>query len=134
MTATHTRRHFLKSGAATAAGGALLGGPFQGLVARAAGAAPGGKIAGYGTLSPTADQSTGLDLLALPAGFRYWSFGWTGEIMSDGHATPDRHDGMSAFAAGPGRSDGRANGRALGAKAGDRVLLVRNHERGYDTA
>jgi len=43
-------------------------------------------------------------------------------------------DKRIVIVAGPGRSDGRANGRALGAKAGDRVLLVRNHERGYDTA
>jgi len=134
MTATYPRRHFLKTSAAAAAGGALLGGPFQGLVARAVGAAPGDKIDGYGPLSPTPDETTGLALLSLPAGFQYWSFGWTGEPMDDGYPTPNRHDGMAAFGAGPGASDGRANGRGRGLQSGDRVLLVRNHERGYDTA
>jgi secreted PhoX family phosphatase len=30
----------------------------------------------------------------LPDGFRYASFGWTGDVMSDGVTTPDSHDGM----------------------------------------
>jgi secreted PhoX family phosphatase len=51
--------------------------------------------------------------LLLPADFKYLSFGWTGDMMSDGIATPSAHDGMAAFDAGHGR-----------------VRLVRNHEVG----
>lgn len=68
----------------------------------------------YGPLSATADSATGLELLRLPAGFSYTSMGWTGDIMSDGTLTPDRHDGM-AVVSGQGGSD---------------VVLIRNHERG----
>jgi secreted PhoX family phosphatase len=59
------------------------------------------------------DETTGLPLLLLPADFKYLSFGWTGDMMSDGIPTPADHDGMAAFAAGHGR-----------------VRLVRNHEVG----
>ena len=55
-------------------------------------------------LSPTADETTGLPLLQLPEGFRYISFGWAGEIMADGLATPALHDGMGVI----GESDGVA--------------------------
>ncbi len=65
----------------------------------------------YGQLIPIADEATGLPLLWLPAGFRYRSFGWTGDLLSDGTRTPAQHDGMAAFDAGDGR-----------------VRLVRNHE------
>jgi secreted PhoX family phosphatase len=57
------------------------------------------------------DEATGLPLLRLPEGFRYVTFGWGGDVMADGRRTPGKHDGMGAFAAGPGR-----------------VRLVRNHE------
>ncbi|MEL6891868.1 MAG: alkaline phosphatase PhoX [Actinomycetota bacterium] len=67
---------------------------------------------GYGPLAPTPDQATGLELLALPPGFSYTSFGWTGQIMSDGRPTPTDHDGMAVVARRP-------NGK---------VVLVRNHE------
>ena len=66
---------------------------------------------GYGPLRPVADDTTGLPLLQLPEGFRYASFGWTGDPLDGGAATPAAHDGMAAFA-GP---DGL-------------VHLVRNHE------
>lgn len=36
-------------------------------------------FAGYGPLYPTKDESTGLELLNLPEGFRYISYGWTGQ-------------------------------------------------------
>jgi len=119
------RRSFLK-GVAGAGAGAALAGPFSALAARAAGAAPaGGKDNGkdggaptgldYGSLSPVKDQSTGLELLLLPKGFEYISYGWTGDPMADGQATPGSHDGMAAF------------------RDGDRVRLVRNHERGLGT-
>ena len=58
-----------------------------------------------------ADGASGLPLLRLPPGFRYLSFGWRGEAMDDGIATPDRHDGM-----------------AVAGAEGNRVTLVRNHE------
>ena len=33
----------------------------------------------YGPLVPVKDDSTGLPLLELPEGFRYLSYGWTGD-------------------------------------------------------
>jgi uncharacterized protein len=71
----------------------------------------------YGPLHAVADRATGLPLLELPEGFWYVSFGWTGDLMSDGVVTPDAHDGMAAFE-GPD----------------DTVVLVRNHERSPDRA
>ena len=67
--------------------------------------------ADYGPLRPVRDETTGLPLLHLPAGFRYLTFGWTGDLLADGMPTPDAHDGMAAFAAG-----------------GSRIRLIRNHE------
>lgn len=69
----------------------------------------------YGPLAPVTDTTTGLPLLRLPQGFSYTSFGWTGDVMSDGTLTPDRHDGMAVVS-----GDGGA--------AGD-CVLIRNHER-----
>lgn len=66
---------------------------------------------GYGPLSPVKDETTGLPLLQLPAGFRYLTYGWTGDAMSDALRTPGAHDGMAAFA-----------------WRGDVVRLIRNHE------
>jgi len=67
----------------------------------------------YGPLEPVADESTGLPLLQLPKGFRYWSFGWTGDPMDDGAPTPPMHDGM-----------------AVVVHDTERLVLVRNHELG----
>jgi secreted PhoX family phosphatase len=64
-------------------------------------------------LFPTRDRSTGLPLLALPEGFTYVSFGWTGDPLASGALTPGSHDGMAAFPAGKGLT-----------------RIVRNHERG----
>lgn len=105
------RRSFLKSAAAAAAAV-----PFHALLARADVLAQTGTVralrrAGYGPLVDVLDETTGLPLLKLPEGFRYVSFGWAGDVMADGHVMPGKHDGMAAFAAGPGR-----------------VRLVRNHE------
>jgi secreted PhoX family phosphatase len=105
------RRSFLKGAAATAA---LM--PLQALLARAEGLTQAGSVrglraAGYGPLVAAVDETTGLPLLKLPEGFRYVSFGWAGDRLADGCVTPGKHDGMGAFAAGPGR-----------------VRLVRNHE------
>jgi secreted PhoX family phosphatase len=112
------RRAFLK-GAGTVAGAAAI--PLSALVARAQepshrGGIRRGHTAGYGPLFPTADRTTGLELITLPEGFKYLTFGWTGDPMSNGQPTPGAHDGMAAFAAG--------NGQAR---------IVRNHERGAGT-
>ncbi len=64
-----------------------------------------------GLLKPVRDEATGLELLQLPEGFRYLSFGWKGDPMADGVATPANHDGMGVI-----RADGSL------------VTLVRNHE------
>jgi len=108
-----SRRRFLASA------GAFLGAaPFHALACRVAetGGTPpaaeaGASDAGYGPLGPVADGTTGLPLLLLPAGFRYVTFGWTGDPLDDGLITPPAHDGMAAFPT--------ANGL---------VRLVRNHE------
>jgi secreted PhoX family phosphatase len=110
------RRSFLKSAAAAAATV-----PLHALLARAEalsqrGTITGLRTAGYGPLVEAIDEATGLPLLKLPDGFRYVSFGWAGDPMSDERPTPSKHDGMAAFAAGPGR-----------------VRLVRNHEEGDGT-
>ena len=104
------RRTFLR-GAAVAAGGAVLGGPFQGFVARSAAADP--ARSGRGELRPIPDLRDGAVRLWLPAGFRYRSFHDTEfpVVLDDGTSLPGRHDGMAAF--------GRSNGN---------VVLVRNHE------
>ena len=110
------RRSFLKSAATATA--AI---PFTAFAARtAAQGHPGGvrrgHTAGYGPLFPTSDRTTGLPLLLLPEGFRYLSFGWTGDPLDNGDPTPGAHDGMAAYAAGRGL-----------------VRLVRNHEEGRGT-
>lgn len=119
MTEDHSsalgRRGFMKTGLAGIASLAALG-PLEALSARTAGAAPMAKVPqspDYGPLSPVKDQATGLELLALPKGFEYISYGWTGDVMSDGIRTPGSHDGMAAFL----REDGK-------------IALVRNHELG----
>lgn len=69
----------------------------------------------YGPIAPVADLSTGLPLLQLPAGFSYKSYGWRGDIMSDGRPCPGDHDGMGVIVT-----------RALGGST--EHVLVRNHE------
>lgn len=69
----------------------------------------------YGPLHPAKDENTGLELMSLPKGFEYISYGWTGSMMSDGNRTPGAHDGMAAF------------------KHGNKLHLVRNHEVGGGT-
>ena len=110
------RRRFLQAALAVGAGAAFS--PFASLAQRSAvGAAAGKEIgAGYGPLRPTVDQTTGRALISLPRGFEYLTFGWAGDVMSDGLRTPNAHDGMGAF------------------RVGDRVHLVRNHERGLGSS
>lgn len=62
-------------------------------------------------LLPVKDETTGLALIRLPEGFRYVTYGWTNDPMSDGTPTPPAHDGMGVVA----ESDGV-------------VTLIRNHE------
>ena len=70
----------------------------------------------YGATAPVNDLITGLPLIELPAGFSYKSYGWTGDLMNDGAATPSHHDGMGIVRE-------RRVGRSL------EITLVRNHER-----
>jgi secreted PhoX family phosphatase len=115
---TMDRRDFLRRSAVTAGGAMLSSVALERMAARAARAADGrpararhpGPGEGYGPLAPVADQR-GIEVLALPAGFSYVTFGHIGSPMSDGHPTPLALDGMSAFA-GPGGT----------------VRLMRNHE------
>ncbi len=65
----------------------------------------------WGELRPLPDETTGAALLRLPDGFRYASFGWTGEPMWGGVPTPPAHDGMGVVR-----------------RTGNVVTLVRNHE------
>ncbi|MFC0003171.1 PhoX family protein [Micromonospora siamensis] len=106
-------RRSLLRGAAAAAGGAVLGGPFLGFVARGEAGAVGRRPAPHPTLGPVPDLRDGRVRLHLPEGFRYRSFHDTESpvVLDDGTRLPGRHDGMGAFR-GPG----------------DTVRLVRNHE------
>jgi secreted PhoX family phosphatase len=65
----------------------------------------------YGPLAPVIDGTTGLPLIELPAGFKYWTYGWAGSRMTDGVTTPRAHDGMAVVAI-----------------KGNQLALVRNHE------
>ncbi len=62
-------------------------------------------------LTTQTDSDTGLPLLRLPPGFRYVTYGWMGDVMDDGIATPGLHDGMAVVHA-----------------KGSELTLVRNHE------
>ncbi len=116
-----SRRSFLQGS------GALAAASFSNLLAalHAHAAACGGfsnQFAGpYGPIAPVADQTTGLPLLQLPAGFHYASFAWSGDMMLDGRACPDRHDGMAVV----------ATRRVADA---DEHVLIRNHERSFGSA
>jgi len=102
------RRQFLQTSALGTGLGATLGL----LSRRALGGSPASLLtAGYGALRPVADETTGLELIRLPEGFRCISFGWTGDPMEDGAPTPAMHDGMGVVS----EADGI-------------VSLVRNHE------
>jgi len=114
-----TRRDFLRSGALAVAAASS---PLQPLLTRRAWAGPGttAPIASpYGAVAPVADASTGLELLSLPPGFRYASFSWTGDTMTDGTPVPSSHDGMAVVKQLAGREE--------------ELILVRNHERSSST-
>ena len=103
-----TRREFLAA-SLLGAGGASLG-----LVAlakyRVAGKPPPFSEP-MGPLVVVNDESTGLPLLKLPAGFRYKSMSWAGMDLHDGYTVPGAADGMGVIQ-----------------QQGSRVTLVRNHE------
>lgn len=105
-----SRRGFLHQVASTVSAGVIVG-AFDQFAGRVS--AGEGKAVGFGLLRPTADESTGQQLLSLPEGFRYQSFGWSNQPMDDGTPTPDSHDGMAVIA----EEDGI-------------VTLCRNHEVG----
>ncbi len=103
-----SRRSFLQ-GSVTAF---AMSGAFGALSRRLLSADAGSYLTqGYGPLQPVKDATTGLELLCLPAGFSYSSFGWKGEMMSDGIPTPAAHDGMAVIS-----------------QDGGRIILCRNHE------
>ncbi len=90
------RRTFMRRGAMGA--GAMWMVSLQDLAARAGHRGGPVNVSGvspYGPISPKVDESTGLPLLQLPDGFKYWSFSWTGDLMSDGIRCPSLHDGMA---------------------------------------
>lgn len=99
------RRDFMKGSGGVAAAG------FAALAANRAGGATLPYSDDYGPLLLTPDKATGLSLLALPEGFEYTSYGWTGQLKSDGNYTPTDHDGMAVVAA-----------------RGNTIALVRNYE------
>lgn len=107
------RRALLRNSILGAAGLAFGG---LGLASRNAAAVSLPFSPDYGPLQPTRDESTGLYLISLPQGFRYKTFGWTGDIMSDGTPTPSSHDGM-----------------AVAGVKGNIVTMIRNHEKGEGT-
>jgi secreted PhoX family phosphatase len=106
--ANRGRRDFLKHGL-IAAGGLGLG-----LAAWSRYAARGSVPQFHpalGPLVPVKDLTTGVPLLKLPQGFRYHSFAWAGETLSDGYMAPGACDGMGVVT--------DENGV---------VTLIRNHE------
>ncbi|HWP91610.1 MAG TPA: alkaline phosphatase PhoX [Thermodesulfobacteriota bacterium] len=113
-----SRRSFLRNSAVVAGGVVLGASTLQMITAHSTWAKKQGKggrgnspqAIGYGPLTPVRDQD-GDEILALPHGFHYVTFGKIGEIMSDGNLTPRNHDGMAAFPGPHGT-----------------VRLIRNHE------
>ena len=101
-----SRRSFLRT-----AGAAAFATPLDALRSRLEAGVAARSELGYGPLHLVDDATTGLPLLELPEGFRYVTFGWTGDPMDDGRRVPPLHDGMAAFAGENGT-----------------VVLVRNHE------
>lgn len=120
-----SRRTLLKGGSAAIA--AAFGAPIAALASRAAEAAcqaaPASSlsVSPYGPIAPVNDLSTGLPILQLPPGFSYKTYGWRGDLMSDGLVTPSAHDGM-----------GVARARKVGRST--EIVLVRNHEQSTGSA
>ena len=106
---SYHRRELLRLGVSAVA--ALSFEPFDAFRRRAELRASETRSSGYGPLRPVRDEATGLELIMLPEGFRYTSFGWTGDPIEKGRVTPPQHDGMAAVS-----------------QEGDIVTLIRNHE------
>ena len=106
------RRNFL-IGAASGGLAAAFGG-FPSRLNALGGAPESLRAVGYGAIEPTLSINTGEKLISLPPGFQYKAFGKTGELMTDGHKTPEDHDGMAAFS------------------HKGKIRLVRNHEINHD--
>src|SRR5688572_10722763 len=70
------RRAFMKGGASLF-GGLAIGASLQSLMAPRAFASSGLATSPYGVPLPASDETTGLNLIQLPLGFRYKTFGWT---------------------------------------------------------
>ncbi|MGH7671528.1 MAG: alkaline phosphatase PhoX [Gemmatimonadales bacterium] len=108
------RRSFLRR-AAVYGGGAVLAPSLTGLAACADQARVAGLTVrrvgpgdgGYGALLASPDAPE----LALPRGFRTAKLSQAGDVMSDGHPTPNAFDGMAAFPLPNGN-----------------IRLIRNHE------
>ncbi|MGE0702703.1 MAG: alkaline phosphatase PhoX [Vicinamibacterales bacterium] len=111
------RRAFLRGGAGLV-GGAVLAKTLGNLstisVEAAQCSASGPTVSPWGPVAPAFDPETGLNLLKLPPGFSYRSYGWTGDPMDDNAvtATPPLHDGMAVI-------------QELDP---NHLILVRNHE------
>ena len=109
------RRAFLRGGAALIGGAAVaktMGALAVAPVEAAQCSAAVSSVSPWGPISPTLDPETTLNLLQLPPGFSYRSYGWTRDMMDDGTSTPPLHDGMAVIQElGPGH-----------------IMLVRNHE------
>lgn len=120
------RRGLLKGGGAAVA--AAFAGPITAYAARvdrslgscAAAPASGLMDSPYGAVAPVNDLVTGLPIIELPPGFSYKSYGWAGDLMTDGLLTPAVHDGMGVVVQ-------RRVGRST------EIILVRNHEQSTST-
>ena len=100
----------MKGGAALV-GSITLGASLDSLLVPKAYADSGSATSPYGGVMAAPDESTGLHLLSLPLGFRYKSFGWTGDPLKEGTPTLGSHDGMGVVSTD-----------------NNRVIMVRNHE------
>ena len=104
---SHPRRQFLRHAVSLGLATTLVGG--LGTLG-SCGGRPQRKSSSDG-LHPAIDATTGLTLLHLPAGFRYFTFAWAGEALPGGGKIPANADGMGVVAT-----------------TGDIVTLIRNHE------
>ena len=140
------RRTFLRRGAMGA--GAVWALSLQELAARSGHRGPVviNGVSPYGPIQPKKDESTGLELLKLPDGFRYWSYSWTGDVMSDGVPCPNLHDGMAVvdyWRSGDSQSSAEEDDNVNSVSSrrdndednygerrprSNRIVLVRNHE------
>ena len=105
-----SRRTFVK-GSAAAGAGIALGGPITAYAARTRQDGKRHQARGYGPLQATPEIDSGVEYLALPAGFEYRLVNRSGDPMTTGGPTPNVFDGMGSF---PGR--------------GGSTILIRNHE------